>query len=86
MKNHIINLQLYPLVPHKPVDVSIHSPRTLSLGRAAGTLCGRGHSMRTGLPSCTDSDRRLPASYSEISARSEEKMKSLVKLFFFPAE
>lgn len=51
-----------------PVDSSIHSPRTRSLGRAGGTLCGKGHSMRTLLPSCTDNDRRRPSSYSEISA------------------
>lgn len=69
---------MYLLVGNKPVDTSIRSPRTLSLGRAGGTLCGRGHSIRTVLPSCTDNDRRLPSPYSEISAVTEnKKLKSL---------
>lgn len=54
-------------LPNPPVDTSIHSPRTFNLGRAGGTLCGRGHSMRTVLPSCADSERRRPSSYSDIS-------------------
>lgn len=61
------------LLQDKPVETSIRSPRTLNLGRAGGTLCGRGHSIRTVLPSCTDSDRRLPSSYSDISVVTEEK-------------
>lgn len=50
-----------------PVDSLIQSPRTLSRGWAAGTLCGRGHSIRTVPPSCTDSVRRRTSSYSDIS-------------------
>lgn len=60
-------------VLNRPVDASIHSPRTLSLGSAAGTLRGRGHSMRTLLPSWADSERRRPSSYSEISAVMRQK-------------
>lgn len=71
---------------NKPVDTSIRSPRTLSLGRAGGTLRGRGHSIRTVLPSCTDNDRRRPSSYPDISAVTEKKKIISVKLIFFCAE